>query len=64
METPIFYAMEAGSPHARYAILSRTVNSWQVEQVQVPYDSEQAARVARNNYRPDWAEWLSNGRAR
>ncbi len=64
METPIFYAMESGSPHARYAILSRTVNSWQVEHVQVPYDSEFAARMARNNQRPDWAEWLSTGRAR
>lgn len=64
METPIFYAMESGSPHARYATLSRTVNSWQIEHVQVPYDSEQAARVARNNQRPDWAEWLSTGRAR
>lgn len=64
METPMPYAMESGSPHARYAILNRTDRSWQVEHIQVPYDFEHAASVARTNQRPDWAEWLSSGRAR
>src|SRR5579884_3555039 len=30
METPVPYAMESGSPHARYAVLSRAWNGWQV----------------------------------
>jgi predicted phosphodiesterase len=63
METPILYAMESGSPHARYALLSRIRDAWQVEHVQVPYDWESAARVARSNQRPDWAELLTTGRA-
>lgn len=63
MEAPFPYAMESGSPHARYALLRKASGSWQVEHVQVPYDWEHAARVARENQRPDWAEWLSTGRA-
>ena len=63
METPVPYAMESGSPHARYALLSRTQNGWQVEHVQVPYNWEYAAEVARGNQRSDWAEWLTTGRA-
>ncbi len=64
METPVPYAMESGSPHARYALLSRKRKGWQVEHIQVPYDWEYAARVARSNQRADWAEWLTTGRAR
>ncbi len=63
METAVPYAMESGSPHARYALLSGMLHSWQVEHVQVPYDWEYAAEVARRNQRSDWAEWLTTGRA-
>jgi diadenosine tetraphosphatase ApaH/serine/threonine PP2A family protein phosphatase len=63
MDVPIPYAMESGSPHARYALLTRTSHSWQVEHVQVPYDWEHAAEVARGNQRSDWAVWLATGRA-
>lgn len=63
METPVPYAMESGSPHARYAILNKLLHGWQVEHVQVPYDWEYAASVARSNQRSDWAEWLATGRA-
>lgn len=64
METPFPYAMESGSPHARYALLHRVQQGWQVEHVQVPYPAHEAARAAANNGRADWAEWLSTGRAR
>lgn len=64
METPVPYAMESGCPHARYAILSKALHSWQVEHVQVPYNWKHAAAIARDNQRSDWAEWLSTGRAR
>lgn len=64
MDTPLPYAMESGSPHARYAILSKTPHGWQVEHILVPYPFEEAVRAARDNQRPDWAEWLSTGRAR
>lgn len=68
-EAPHPHAMEAGSPHARYAILERrpeagrTAEGWTVEQISVVYDWERAAAAARENGRPDWAAWLRTGRA-
>lgn len=64
METPVPHAMESGSPHARYALLHQMHTAWQVEHVQVPYSSEDAAKVASDHQRHDWAEWLTTGRAR
>ena len=55
--------MEAGSPHARYAIITRTAVSWQVEHHAVIYDWESAAQLADRNQRPDWGAWLRTGRA-
>ncbi|GCE31697.1 DNA methylase [Dictyobacter alpinus] len=63
MDTPIPYAMESGSPHARYAILQKLQNAWQVEHILLPYASDEAAAMATSNQRPDWARWLSTGRA-
>ncbi|HEY0753816.1 MAG TPA: metallophosphoesterase family protein [Ktedonobacteraceae bacterium] len=63
MDDPVPHAMESGSSHARYALLQRMQNAWQVEHVQVPYAVEDAARVAYDNQRADWAEWLTTGRA-
>lgn len=63
-EAPIFHSMESGSPHARYAILHRMRDDWQVEHIQIPYDWNHAAHVAYSNQRPDWAGWISTGRAR
>jgi predicted phosphodiesterase len=63
MDEPFPYAMESGSPHARYAILTKTSTSWQVEHIEQPYDWDRAAAVAREHGRPDWATWLTTGRA-
>ncbi len=63
MDTPFPYAMESGSPHARYALLTKTPTSWRVEHIQLPYDWDRAAETARQNGRPDWATWLATGRA-
>jgi hypothetical protein len=60
---PVAHAIEAGSPHARYAILSRQRSIWQVEHVAVVYDWKHAAEVAARNGRLDWAQWLKTGRA-
>ena len=62
-ESPYPHAMEAGSPHARYAILARSGDSWLVEHRAVVYDWEAAGRRAEQNGRPDWAAWLRTGRA-
>jgi putative phosphoesterase len=61
--SPYPHAMEAGSPHARYAILTRSGDTWKVEHRAVVYDWEAAARLAESNGRPDWAAWLRTGRA-
>ncbi len=62
-ESPHPHAMEAGSPHARYVIVTRSDESWHVEHHAVTYDWEAAARLAEENRRPDWAAWLRTGRA-
>lgn len=59
---PYPHSMEAGSPHARFAILSRRESGWMVSHVAVPYDWDHAARVAGQNGRADWATWLRYGR--
>jgi predicted phosphodiesterase len=62
-ESPYPHAMEAGSPHARYAIVSRSGDASQVEHRAVVYDWEATAQMAERNGRPDWAAWLRTGRA-
>jgi predicted phosphodiesterase len=61
-DEPWPHAMEAGSPHARYAIVSRGAGGWVVEQIAVPYDYAAASRCAAPNGRPDWAARLLTGR--
>ena len=62
-ESPYPHAMEAGGPPARYAIVTRSGDAWQVEHRAVVYDWETAAQLAECNGRPDWAAWLRTGRA-
>lgn len=59
---PLPHAMESGSPHAKYAILNKVEDEWQVEHVLVPYDWEKVANIARDNGRSDWARWIAIGR--
>ena len=54
--------MESQSPHAKYAVLRPRGSSWQVDHLLVPYDWTAAAATAKQNGRPDWAEWLTRGR--
>jgi|SRR5579871_113815 predicted phosphodiesterase len=62
-DTPILHIMEAGSPHARYAILTKTDNQgWRAELVAIPYDWAAAAQVAREHGREDVARALLTGR--
>ena len=61
-DLPYPHAMESGSPHAKYAILTRLDGLWQVEHVIVPYAWEKAIEAAQTRGRNDWAKWLKNGR--
>ena len=56
------HVVEAGAPHARYALLTRRAAGWQVELRAVPYDHPAAARQAEANGRGDWADALRTGR--
>ena len=62
VDAPYPHAMEAGSPHARYTILSGGSHGYGVEHVVVPYPWEPAA-VARQNGHEDRARWIGTGRA-
>lgn len=61
-ESPVDHRMEAGSPHASYAIVERTDDGWDVEFHRVAYDWEDAASCARSRGREDWARALLTGR--
>jgi diadenosine tetraphosphatase ApaH/serine/threonine PP2A family protein phosphatase len=62
-DVPVPDLMEAGSRHARYAIVERCDTGRRVEQRAVDYDFESAARTAERNGRPDWAWRIRTGRA-
>jgi predicted phosphodiesterase len=57
------HVMASGSPKAAYAVVSPTADGWDAEFVEVDYDWESAAQLARKNGREDWARWLSTGLA-
>ena len=63
-ETPSPHVIEAGSPHARYAIVERAGAEWHVALHAVAYDWEAMARLAHENGRDDWAIALRTGRTR
>ena len=61
-DRPFPHAVENTSPHARYAIVSKTDAEWSCDLRQVAYDWEKAARVAEARGREDWARALRTGR--
>lgn len=61
--TPVPHVMEAGMPHARYAMVERHGSGWAAELRAVPYDHEGAARQAEQNGRPQTAHWIRTGRS-
>jgi len=59
---PHHHRVEAGSPHARYALVERTQHGWRATLRAVAYDWHAAARQAEANGRGDWADAISTGR--
>jgi predicted phosphodiesterase len=55
------YVAEAGSPHARYAVLTIRNARPEVEMIAITYPWEEAARRAEANGRGDWAHGLRTG---
>lgn len=62
-DEPVLHRVEAGSPHARYAILNRTAHGWSIDQIALPYPWQKAAVAARQSGRDDRAEFIETGRA-
>ncbi|HNQ24244.1 MAG TPA: metallophosphoesterase family protein [Phycisphaerae bacterium] len=56
------HVIQAGTPHARYSIITHDEGDWHVRHVLVAYAWETAARAAERNGRTDWATWLRTGR--
>jgi hypothetical protein len=56
------HVMEAGTPHARYAIADDTSGRWTADFRAVGYDWDAAAAVAEDHGRPDVARALRTGR--
>jgi predicted phosphodiesterase len=60
--TPVPHVMEAGAPHARYALLEKFSSGWAAELRAVPYAFEAAARQAEDAGRDAVAYSLRTGR--
>jgi predicted phosphodiesterase len=58
---PVAHAVEAGTPHACYAILERTAAAWHAAIRYVPYDHMSMAELAARNGNPVWASALATG---
>ena len=59
---PFAHVVEAGSPHARWALVERdTRGAWHVQLRATPYDWHAAAARAQDNGRGDWADALATG---
>ncbi len=61
-DLPYPHVMEAGTPHARYAVVDDATGRWEVDFRAVDYDWEHAAELAEANHRPDVARALRTGR--
>lgn len=60
--TPYPHVMEAGTPHAQYAIIDDVSGRWRVELRSIAYDWDQAAALARHHGRRDVEHALLTGR--
>lgn len=61
-DRPYPHVVESGSPHARYAVISRLNDVWSAELIALDYDGDQAARDAETRKRADLAKALRTGR--
>jgi predicted phosphodiesterase len=57
-----YHKVEAGAPHAAYAVIERVDGDWLPSFRKIRYDHASMARLAADRGRPDWARVLSSGR--
>ncbi|WP_422038069.1 metallophosphoesterase family protein [Roseibium sp.] len=58
---PHRHKMEVGSPHARYAVMTRSGKDWNFQERILSYDWDAASLEADRNGRPGWARALKHG---
>ncbi|HHK5612405.1 MULTISPECIES: metallophosphoesterase family protein [Bacillus cereus group] len=61
-ELPIVHKMESGTPHAKYVVIEEVLGEWIIEQISVSYNWEEAARLATQLERHDWAQAIKTGK--
>jgi len=59
--TGVAHVSEVGSPHARYALVSRDNGSKTIELISLDYDHASAAKRAADNGSPGWAHAIATG---
>ncbi|RZU60832.1 metallophosphoesterase family protein [Zhihengliuella halotolerans] len=60
-DAPFPHLIEAGTPHARYALVDDATGNWRVEFRTIEYPWAEAAALARRNKRPDVEHALLTG---
>ena len=58
---PIAHVMQAGTPHARWALLERRGATWRVSFHAIEYDWDAAAAEAARHGQHDWSRALATG---
>lgn len=58
---PVPHIMQAGTPHARWALLERRGATWRVNFHAIEYDWDAAASEAARHGRQDWSRSLATG---
>lgn len=58
---PHRHVMEAGSPHARYALMTNNHGAWNFQEKILTYDWDTASTEAEKNGRPGWVRALKHG---
>ncbi|MED0936159.1 metallophosphoesterase family protein [Bacillus mobilis] len=61
-ELPVIHKMESGTPHAKYVVIEEVFGEWIIEKISVPYNWEEAAGLAVQQERHDWAQALKTGK--
>ncbi|NQZ22696.1 MAG: metallophosphoesterase family protein [Colwellia sp.] len=61
-DEPNVHSMENFNAMASYAVIEKTINSWNVEHINVPYDIELAVAECKKRDRMDWVHFLTTGR--
>ena len=61
-DEPIVHSMENYNYMASYSVVEKTVDSWNIKHIKVPYDVKQAVAECEKRNRMDWVHFLTTGR--